>query len=67
MAQLFGVSAERISNYRTGRSVPNNWMAARIADELGIDRVKVITHFRIERARRSKKRSAKALESKNIE
>ena len=60
LARVLGVSTERISNYRTGRNLPNNWMAARVARELGIDRIKVIADIRNERAKRSKQRLAPA-------
>lgn len=49
LAQLLGVSPQHISNYRTGRTRPDNVMAARLARLCGLNQIEVVVDVNNER------------------
>lgn len=53
LAKVLKCKPSRISNYRTGRNVPDDWIASRIAMALNVNPMKVILDFRVERAERA--------------
>ena len=54
LAEALGVGASRICNYRKGRTIPNLWMARRLAYTLKIPPAKLILALRRERKLRSR-------------
>lgn len=51
LAQLLGVPATTVSNYRVGRSRPENPISMRLADLCGLDPVEVVASVNLERAK----------------
>lgn len=51
LSKLLGVPTQTITNYRSGRSRPENSIAMRLADLCGLDRVEVVAWVNIERAK----------------
>lgn len=49
LAQLLGVSPQHISNYRNGRTRPDNVMAARLARLCGLNQIQVVVDINNER------------------
>lgn len=55
LADALGVSASRICNYRKGRTLPNLWMARRLARILRVAPAEVITRIRREKEARQRR------------
>src|SRR5258708_39428796 len=55
LAKHLGVRVQLISNYRNRRSFPDEDMACRLADELGLPRGYVLACMAAERAQRAEK------------
>lgn len=51
LAQLLGVPQTTVSNYRTGRSRPENPISMRLAELCGLDPVEVVAAVNLERAK----------------
>lgn len=53
-AKAMGIRQQALSNYRNGRTLPDNIMAIRIADEIGLPRDYVLASVEAERAAKTK-------------
>lgn len=57
LAALLGITRQAVSNYRTGKSIPDDYTCARLAQKLGIDELEVIAAANAARARTDEERS----------
>lgn len=55
LAETLGVGASRICNYRKGRTIPNLWMARRLAYTLKMPPAKLILALRREKEMRRRR------------
>ena len=54
LAKHYGINTQTVSSYRTGRTVPDDAMGVRIAQELNLDPGYVLAQLAAERAERAK-------------
>lgn len=54
LAKFLGIKTQAVSNYRHGRSVPDDYVATKIAEALNLNPMEIITAVNAERAKRVK-------------
>lgn len=57
LAKVLGVATQNVTNWRTGRNGMDAYTAAKVAELLNVDALKVIASAEAERARNDEKRS----------
>lgn len=50
IAKLLGISTQNVSNYRTGRAMPINRVAMRLAELAGVDPLQAVAAVNLERS-----------------